>query len=129
MTLPDIHPTQECTAPAALLSIARFTFHEGKVDDDKRLSQQCLEIVRTQDTGTLQYDVYLNDDETEAMVIERYEDSDALMEHLEHIGEDLMAAITETGSVHGEILGEPSGKLRAQMEGSPVRLFTPYRPL
>ena len=85
--------------------------------------------MRTQDTGTLQYDVYLNDDETEAMVIERYEDSDALMEHLEHIGEDLMAAITETGSVHGEILGEPSGKLRAQMEGSPVRLFTRYRPL
>lgn len=109
-----------------LLSIARFVFHRGRVGDYKRLSQQCVEIVRTRDTGTLQYDIYFNEDETEAMVIERYKDSDALTEHLGHIGDGLMAAILETGSVHGENLGEPSDQLRAQMAGSPVRLFTPY---
>jgi hypothetical protein len=28
--------------------------------------------VRTKDSGTLQFDTYLNDDESECMVIERY---------------------------------------------------------
>jgi len=48
-----------------LWGIARFTFHEGKVDDFTCLSEQCMEIVRTKDNGTLQYDIYFNDDESE----------------------------------------------------------------
>lgn len=109
-----------------LLGIARFTLHDGKAEDFKRLSEQCMEIVRAKDTGTLQYDIYVNDDESKAIVIERYRDSDALIEHLANIGDDLMAAIMTTGSVDGETLGEPSARLRAMMEGTPVRLFTPF---
>lgn len=41
-----------------------------------------MEIVRTQDTGTLQYEIFFNHDETEAIVYERYRDIDAAMEHL-----------------------------------------------
>ena len=40
---------------AELLGIARFKFHEGKLDKYKRLSARAMEIVRTTDTGTLQY--------------------------------------------------------------------------
>ena len=36
-----------------------------------------MEIVRTKDTGTLQYDIYFNDDQSEAIVYERYSDSGA----------------------------------------------------
>lgn len=39
-----------------LLGIARFRFHEGKLEEFKRLSAQAREIVRSQDTGTLQYE-------------------------------------------------------------------------
>ena len=53
-------------ATTELQAIVRFRFHDGDVDEFKRLSAQCMEIVRTQDTGTLQYDTYFNDDETEA---------------------------------------------------------------
>jgi quinol monooxygenase YgiN len=52
-----------------LQGIARFKFHDGKVEEFKRLSARCMEIVRTKDTGTLQYDIYLNDDQSEAMVL------------------------------------------------------------
>jgi hypothetical protein len=55
-----------------LLGIARFKFHEGKAEEYKRLSAQAMEIVRTKDSGTLQFDTYFNDDESECMVIERY---------------------------------------------------------
>lgn len=39
--------------------IVRFRFHDGGVEEFKRLSAQCMAIVRTRDTGTLQYDTYV----------------------------------------------------------------------
>jgi len=110
-----------------LWGIARFKFHEGKVEEFKRLSAQAMEIVRTKDTGTLQYDIYFNDDQSECIVLERYRDSEALIEHAAHLG-DLSEAILATVSVvHGELLGEPSAELRAKLAGSEVPvLFTPY---
>ena len=86
-----------------------------------------MEIVRTKDTGTLQYETYFNDDQSECIVLERYRDSQALIEHFAHIGGDLMEAIAATGSLSGELLGEPSAELRATIAGSEVRLFTSYQ--
>jgi quinol monooxygenase YgiN len=107
----------------------RFTFHDGKVDEFKRLSALCLEIVRTKDTGTLQYETYFNDDESECIVLERYRDSQALIEHGEHLAH-LMEAIIATGDVHGELLGDPSAELRANFDAhGPVQLFTLYQSL
>jgi len=108
-----------------LQGIARIKFHEGKVEEFKRLSAQAMEIARTKDTGTLQYDIYLNDDESEGIVLERYRDSEALIEHGANLG-DLAAAIFATGSFSGEVLGEPSAELRASLADSPVRIFKPY---
>ena len=109
-----------------LQGIARFRFHDGDVEAFKRLSAQCMEIVRTRDTGTLQYDTYFNDDETECIVLERFRDSEALIQHSENLAH-LMDAIIATGSVSGELLGEPSAELRARFAaGGPVQLFTPW---
>jgi hypothetical protein len=84
-----------------------------------------MEIVRTQDTGTLQYDTYFDDDESEAVVIERYRDSQALIEHGEHIAA-FMEPIIATADVDGELLGELSPELKAQMTGDVPELFTLY---
>jgi quinol monooxygenase YgiN len=108
-----------------LQGIGRFTFHEGELEEFKRLAAQCMDIVRAKDTGTLQYAIYFNDDQSECIVLERYRDSEALIEHLAHLG-DLSAALLATGSVTGELLGEPSAQLRANIADSVVRLFTPY---
>jgi quinol monooxygenase YgiN len=113
-----------------LLGIARFKFHPGKVDEFKRLSAGALEIVKAQDTGTLQYDTFFNADESEAIVIERYRDSAALIEHGAHMA-SLMEPILATASVYGELLGDASPELRANLApedpNSPVQLFTLYQ--
>jgi quinol monooxygenase YgiN len=110
-----------------LLGIARFKFHEGKVEEYKRLSAQAMDIVRTKDSGTLQFDIYLNDDESECMVIERYRDSDALIEHSENLRELSEAILAIVSVVHGEVLGEVSAELRAKLADSPVQPFRPYQ--
>ena len=113
-------------ATTELQAIVRFRFHDGDVEEFKRLSARCMEIVRTQDTGTLQYDTYFNDDETECIVIERFRDSAALIQHGENLAH-LVDAIIATGSVSGELLGDPSAELRARFAaGGPVQLFTPW---
>jgi quinol monooxygenase YgiN len=116
----------EARAVGELQGIARITFHEGKLEEFKCLTAQCIEIVRTKDTGTLQYDIYFNDDQSECIVHEQYRDSDALIEHAAHLG-DLNAAILATGSVSGALLGEPSAELKAMLADSEVRLFTLYQ--
>ena len=111
-----------------LLGIARFRFREGKREEYLRLSTQANAIVAAKDSGTLQYDLFLNDDQTECMIVERYRDSEAAMEHaanLGHLFDDVLATVL---IVHGELLGEPSAELRAKLAGSDVpALFTPYR--
>ena len=112
-----------------LQGIVRFTFHKGTVEEFKRLSALCLEIVRAEDTGTLQYDTYFNDDESECIVLERFRDSQALIEHGEHLAH-LMEAILATGDCHGELLGDPSPELKANFdEDGPVQLFSLYQAL
>src|SRR5438552_868965 len=120
-----LHP-QRTPSQVELQGFARFKFHEGNLEEFKRLAAQCMEIVRTKDTGTLQYDIYLSDDQSECIVHERYRDSEALIQHAAHLG-DLTEAIFATGSVSSALLGEPSAELRAKMADSEVRLFTPYQ--
>ena len=107
--------------------IARFKIHEGNIDEYKLLSAQAMEIVRTKDTGTLQYDTYFNEDQSECVVIERYRDSEAAIEHAANVSEVSAAVLAIVSVVHGEVLGEPSEELRANLANSEVpQLFTPY---
>jgi quinol monooxygenase YgiN len=101
--------------------IARVKFHPGKLDEWKRLTEQAMEIVRARDPGTLQYEVFFNDDESEAIVFERYRDADAALEHFGNIGhlmEPLMATAT--------VLGTPNETMRAQLGDGEPKLFIPW---
>jgi quinol monooxygenase YgiN len=111
-----------------LLGIARFRFLEGRREEYLRLSDQAREIVRTTEPGTLQYDLYLNGDQSECMIVERYRDSQAAMAHAANVGPLFAPVLATVSIVHGELLGEPSAELRARLAGSDVPvLFTPYR--
>ena len=65
----------------------RFTIHEGKTDDFMRLARRSMEITKERDTGTLQYDWFMNPDRTEFVLRERYRDSAAVLEHAANLGE------------------------------------------
>ncbi len=109
-----------------LQCVARLKIHDGKLDEFKRLAAKCAELVRTKDTGTLQYELYFNSDNTECLVFERYRDSQALLDHHKHLG-DTMAAMLQTCSGSGEICGTPSPELIEQLKDSPVQVYKPFQ--
>jgi quinol monooxygenase YgiN len=108
--------------------IARSKIHPGKLAEWKRVAAQCMESARTKDSGTLQYDWFLSSDQTECICLERFRDSDALLEHVANLGE-LMGAMQEVCSVSGEILGTPSPKLREALEGYGLPMYAAYQVL
>jgi len=103
-----------------LQGVGWIKFHEGKLEEFEHLQVQCAEIVRAKDTGTLQYEIYLSDDQSKRIVLERYRDSRALIEHSTHIGE-LGPAILATGLATSALLSEPSADLGAKLLGGPAR--------
>jgi quinol monooxygenase YgiN len=109
----------------AIQSIARFNIHPGRLEDFKRLSAQCMQLTRQKDTGTLRYEIFFNEDQTECLVYEEFLDSQSAIQHFSNMGE-VSGEIFKTGEVTGEIWGNPSPELRKAVQGQPIRLFAPF---
>lgn len=105
--------------------IARVKFLPGKLEEWKRLTAEAMHIVRTKDKGTLQYEIFFNEDESEAIVFERYRDADAALEHFRNIGH-LMAPLLATATITGELLGTPNDEMRKNLTGDQPKLLTPW---
>ena len=76
----------------------------------------------------VQYEIFFNEDESEAVVFERYRDADAALEHFSNISH-LMEPILATASVTGEVLGTPNAKMNEQLGKGGPKLFTPWMAL
>jgi quinol monooxygenase YgiN len=105
--------------------VGRFKLNEGALEEFKRLGAELVETMRAKDTGTLQFEIFLSDDESECVIYERYRDSEAVIDHGAHVAE-IMPAIFAIGSGSGALLGEPSAELAAMTAGSPVTVFRPF---
>ena len=110
-------------------AIARLSIHTGKLEEFKQLAARCVHSVRTRDSGTLQYDYFFNDDQSECVVIERYRDVAALRDHLANIGQDLMQALLGVCSMSGDIFTTPTPELRQMTAGFDIRLYAPFEPM
>ena len=108
-----------------LMGIARFRIHEGKLEEYERLSAEAMEIVKAKEPGTLQYDTFFDGSRTECVIVERYRDSDAAIEHAANLADVSAKVIAIVDVVHGELLGDPSPELRARLAEVDVpKLFT-----
>ena len=104
---------------------ARMQLEQGQVEEFKRLAAELIATMRAEDTGTLQFEIFLSPDESECVIYERYRDSEAVIEHGGHVGE-IMQAILATVSGPSALLGEPSAELAAMTTGGTVTVFGPF---
>ena len=102
---------------------AHLTIHEGKLDAFKAAVEQCVAIVKEKDTGTLQYDWFLNADETVCVVREHYTSSEAVLEHMGNLGEAL-PALLGVCDLSLEIYGSPSDTLLQALEGMGINYYS-----
>ena len=92
----------------------------------KSLVNRCIEIVREKDSGTLQYDWFLNADGTECVLRERYRDSDAVLEHASNLG-DLTRRFMSISDPDVEIYGAPTDVLLEALAALQPRVYSAYR--
>lgn len=116
------------TAMTEMHGTARLVIRDGKLEEFKRLVAQAMELVRANEPGTIEYNVFLNAEGTEAFVHERYRDAAAGMAHSANIAV-LMEAFLEVATITGEVCGNPTPELRKALEDGGVRVYTPLQTL
>ena len=90
--------------------IARAQIHPGKLEAFSETAAACLAATRG-DPGTQSYEWYLNADHTECVVLEVYDDSNAVLAHLANLG-DLFGQLMTVSDLTIEVFGDPSPELR-----------------
>ncbi|WP_040156162.1 hypothetical protein [Mobilicoccus massiliensis] len=83
-----------------LLGIAHFAFHEGRFAEFARLARRCQDIVATQDTGTLRYEVFVDRDESRA-VVQRLREADI---DLADVIDGVLSRLTQVADSDGNLV-------------------------
>ncbi len=105
---------------------ARFTVHNGKLDEFKRIADNCISVTKEKDQNTLQYDWFFSQDEMECVVRENYSDSNAVMSHMGNLG-DLLGKILEVSDVDLEVFGNPSEELANAAAAFKPKVYSFYK--
>ena len=96
---------------------ARLKVRDGELDGFEQGAAEMMRLTREQDTKTLRYDWFINDDRRESEVRESYVDADGLLEHNSHVREARDELFRDHASGHDmTIYGEPSPALADVME-------------
>ena len=103
---------------------ARFQINDGMLSDFKAVAARCLESVNTKDTGTLQYDWFLNEEGSECVVREHYRDSDAVFEHITNLG-DTLGELLATADMALELYGTPNEALAGALGEMGAKVYAP----
>ena len=105
---------------------ARGAIREGKLEEFKALAADCMRMVRETDSGTLQYDWFLNEAHAESVVLESYRDSQSVLEHIANLGATMGAILTVCDWTF-EVFGSPSPELVEAATGLPPNVYVPFQ--
>lgn len=107
---------------------ARCTIHDGHLEEFKTLAEETLARVKEKGSGVLQYDWFLDEDETRCVVRGAFESSEALLEHMKNVKEtvDRLLKICDLST---EIFGDPSPELMKAVDGLGVVIYDYFQGL
>jgi quinol monooxygenase YgiN len=91
----------------------------------KKVAAAALAITKSE-PGVLQYDWFFDDTETVCVVLERYQDSEALLTHVANVGEAFGRLVELVGACELEMFGEPSARLLDTPAGVQRSVFRSY---
>jgi quinol monooxygenase YgiN len=99
---------------------AEFTIHEGKIEEYKKLVQDMSRVVEANEPDTINYQFYLNRDETKCIVYETYADSEAVFAHINGVAsKTILPKIFNVSNISRfEVYGNPSEELQKVLTSS-----------
>ncbi len=93
---------------------AEFDIEEGKIEEYKKLVQDISRVVKANEPYTINYEFYLNSDETRCIVHESYANSEAALAH--NVGVASQTILPKIFSVSRisrfDVYGNPSEELQ-----------------
>ena len=105
---------------------ARMTIAPDQLDEFKAIAATCMKVAREMDSGTLQYDWFLNADQSECVVRERYRDSAAALEHVTNLGEAARADLARL-TLSLEFYGNISDALIEETKATDATFYDHYQ--
>src|SRR5919109_1108727 len=101
---------------------AEFTIEEGKTEEYKKLVQDMSRVVEANEPDTINYQFYLNRDETKCIVHETYANSEAVFAQINGVAsQTILPKVFNVSRISRfEVYGNPSEKLQ--------KVLTSFRP-
>ncbi|HEY7570203.1 MAG TPA: antibiotic biosynthesis monooxygenase [Nitrososphaeraceae archaeon] len=93
---------------------AEFIINEGKNEEYKKLIQEMGKMVEDNEPDTINYEFYLNRDETKCIVNETYANSEAALAHNNSVAsQTLLPKIFDVAKINRfDVYGNPSKELQ-----------------
>jgi quinol monooxygenase YgiN len=93
---------------------AEFIIEEGKTEEYKKLIQDMSRVVEANEPDTINYQFYLNRDETKCIVWETYANSEAVFAHINSIAsQTILPKIHSVSNISRlDVYGNPSEELQ-----------------
>lgn len=106
-------------------AMVHLKIRPGKLEEFKRIAADSIRQAQEKDTGTIHYDIFLDDNETEAVVYEEFVNPAAPLEHLANRGENF-AGMLVVVDMQAEVWSHSDPQLRASTEEYDVRFYKPF---
>lgn len=100
------------------------TVHEGKLSQLRDAMSQLVVQTREREPGALAYEWWLDDEQSQLHIYERYADSDAAMNHLTNVSDLLPQLLSAVAMTRLTIYGPASEELRGAFAGSNPHFMT-----
>jgi quinol monooxygenase YgiN len=98
--------------------VFELAINPGRFEDLKTLMGDMVEATQKNESGTLNYEWAISDDRQVCHVYERYQDSAAVMTHLESFGANFAARLMEVAKpARLVVYGTPSAQLKDGLAG------------
>jgi quinol monooxygenase YgiN len=107
---------------------AKFKIHSDKVESFKKIAAECVARVKRNEKDALQYDWFINPEQTEIVVRETYTDSNAVLAHMGNIGA-LLGQLLAMSDFELEVYGNLSEELKNAAAGLNPKVYSFYQGL
>ncbi|HZA62653.1 MAG TPA: antibiotic biosynthesis monooxygenase [Nitrososphaeraceae archaeon] len=96
---------------------AEFTIEEGKIEEYKKLVQDMSRVVEANEPDTINYQFYLNREETKCIVHETYANSEAVLAHNTSVAsQTILPKIFSVSRISRfDVYGNPSKELQKML--------------